>query len=96
MTLSHEEKIRRVLREGDTITHTRCMGYVEEHIFTKYDEGPTRRWLCGKPTKDTVRLGGPKYEADDIAFSNVTHINRVPVDVCEYAVQFADRIEASK
>lgn len=90
--LAHETKIRRILRVGDTITHTRCMGCIEEHIFTRYGEGRTSRWLCGKPTRDTIRLGGTKHEADDIAFSNVTHINRIPVDVCEYAAEFADRL----
>lgn len=84
----HEAKIRQLLRRGDTITHTRCMGCVEEHIFTHYG----RHWLCGSPTRDTIRLGGPKYDADDIAFVNVTHINRVPVDVCEFAAEFQDRI----
>lgn len=92
--LTHEEKIRRVLRPGDTVTHTRCMGCVEEHVFTEYGAGKAVRWLCGSPTKDTIRLGGPTYEAADIAFCNVTHINRVPVDVCEYAAEFADRLKA--
>lgn len=89
---AREAKIRRFLREGDTITHTRCMGCVEEHIFTGYGERGSSRWLCGKPTRDTARLGGSKYEADDILFANVTHINRVPIEVCEYTVEFADRI----
>lgn len=88
----HESKIRRVLREGDTITHTRCMGCIEEHFFTRYGEGKKTTWMCGKPTRDTIRLGGSKREADDIAFSSVTHINRVPVDACEFAVEFADRL----
>lgn len=89
---ARELKIRQFLREGDTITHTRCMGYVEEHIFTGYGEGKTSQWLRGRPTRDTTRLGGSKYEIDDISFANVTHINRVPIEVCEYAVEFADRL----
>lgn len=88
----YEIKIRRILRRGDTITHTRCMGCVEEHVFTKYGE----RWLCGKPTRDTVRLGGSKHDADDISFNNVTHINRIPIDVCEFAVEFQDRLKQGR
>lgn len=90
----HEANIRRVLRAGDTITHTRCMGCIEEHIFTHYGEGKTTCWLYGKPTRDTIRLGGSNYVADDISFSSVTHINRIPVDVCIFAVEFRDRLTA--
>lgn len=89
----HEETIRKILRAGDTITHIRCMGTFEEHVFTKYETRATHAWLCGKPTKDTVRFGGSKYEANDISFFNVTHINRVPVGVCEFAVEFRSRLE---
>lgn len=75
----HEAKVRRILKLGDTVTHTRCMGCVEEHIYI----GNDGYWLCGKPTKDTVRLGNSKYEVNDIYPCNVTHINRVPVEVVE-------------
>lgn len=91
---ARETKIQQILREGDTVTHTRCMGFVEEHIFTGYGEGKSGRWLCGKPTRDTIRLGGSKYEVEDISFANVTHINRIPIEVCEYAVEFTDRIKS--
>ncbi|MDP9412686.1 MAG: hypothetical protein M3Q08_01035 [Pseudomonadota bacterium] len=67
------------LEEGVTLTHTRCMGLVEEHIFT----GMNGRWLCGFPTSDTLRLsatGNYDGAANDIAPANVTHINRVPVE----------------
>lgn len=44
-----------------------------------------RIWLRGTPPKDTIRLGGSREPADDIAIRNVTHINRVPVEVCEFS-----------
>lgn len=83
----YEKTVRKFLRVGDTITHSRCMGCLEEHIYTG-DEG---RWLCGTPTKDTIRLGGSRYAVNDIAPCNVSHINRTPVDVCEFAMEFQDR-----
>ena len=75
-----EALVRKLVKPGDTLTHTRCMGCVEEHIYT----GDDGHWLCGKPTKDTVRLGGSRYEADDISPRNVTHINRVPVGAVKF------------
>jgi hypothetical protein len=88
MDITHAELIEKYLRIGDTITHTRCCGFVEEHIYTGHD-GP---WLCGKPTKDTKRLGGLKSDVNDISPKNVTHINRNPVDgSLEYVAQFKDR-----
>jgi hypothetical protein len=83
-----EEFLRGFLREGDTLTHTRCCGTFEEHVFT----GFSGRWICGVPTKDTKRLGGSEFAANDIFPSNVTHINRTPVDICIHDVQFKDRI----
>ncbi len=79
----HEATVRRLVKLGDTLTHTRCMGCVEEHIYT----GDDGRWLCGKPTRDTVRLGGSKHEINDISPCNVTHINRVPVEAVEFLAQ---------
>lgn len=69
------------LRAGDTITHERCMGIIEEHIF----DGRDGAWLCGRPTHDTRRLARLVDEvierrATDISPGNVTHINRVPVE----------------
>lgn len=84
----YEAKVRSLLRVGDTLTHTRCMGCLEEHIYT----GNDGHWLCGKPTQDTLRLGGSNHEVNDIAPANVTHINRTPVEVCEYAIEFAGRV----
>lgn len=89
---SHMALVRKIIRPGDTLTHTRCMGCLEEHIYTRND-GP---WLCGKPTRDTVRLGGFKFEIDDISPLNVTHINRIPVAVCEFAGEFKDRFGEQK
>lgn len=76
----HEAAVHKHVKVGDTLTHTRCMGTIEEHIFTREDG----RWLCGKPTKDTIRLGGSKFEAADIAVCNITHVNRTPVDALEF------------
>lgn len=84
--LSHEALVLKYLRKGDTLTHMRCRGCLEEHIFVGYSQANGRTWLQGTPTKDTVRLGGSRGLADDIAIRNVTHINRVPV-----AVEFAAR-----
>lgn len=72
----HEALVRKLVKPGDTLTHTRCMGIIEEHIYT----GSDGRWLCGRPTRDTLRLGGSKWAANDIAPCNVTHINRTPVE----------------
>jgi hypothetical protein len=80
---THEEKVRSQVKLGDTLTHTRCMGCVEEHIYTGTTIGKYA-WLCGKPTKDTIRLGGSKSDADDISPRNVTHINRVPIEAAEF------------
>lgn len=80
---AHIERVLRLARPGDIITHTRCMGLVEEHRFTGLD-GP---WMCGRATTDTARLAawgsdrahGARGWTNDIAPTNVTHINRVPV-----------------
>lgn len=94
--LAHEALVRKYLREGDTLTHTRCLGCLEEHIFVGYAHAHERTWLRGIPTKDTIRLGGSREPADDIAIRNVTHINRVPVAVCEFAVEFAARASSPR
>lgn len=65
------------IKVGDLITHTRCMGIIEEHRYT----GRDGQWLCGEPTADTVRFGGSSISINDISPLNVTHINRVPLDV---------------
>ena len=80
---AHIERVLRLARPGDILTHTRCMGLVEEHRFTGFD-GP---WMCGRATTDTARLAvlgserahGARGWTNDIAPANVTHINRVPV-----------------
>lgn len=84
----HEQVLRKFLRVGDTLTHTRCMGCIEEHLYTRNDGS----WLCGTPTKDTIRLGGSKHEANDIAPGNVTHLNRTPIECLEIDVGFKDRL----
>ena len=81
----HEALVRKLVKPGDTLTHTRCMGIIEEHIYT----GNGDRWLCGKPTRDTLRLGGSKYEVNDITPTNVTHINRVPVAAVELLSEYS-------
>jgi hypothetical protein len=79
------ERIVSLIREGDVITHTRCMGCVEEHVFTRMNG----RWLCGIPTRDTKiisRMSGKRKnnEVNDISTKCITHINRVPVDCVEF------------
>ena len=75
-----EEILQVHLEVGDIVTHTRCAGILEEHAYT----GRDGTWLCGKPTRDTTRIGGTSYPANDIHPRNVTHINRVPLDVVPF------------
>lgn len=77
------ERLRGILAYGDILTHTRCMGHIEEHIFNGFDG----LWIKGIPTRDTLLLErgvGARLRQDDhvnnIAASSVTHINRVPVE----------------
>ena len=79
----HEARVRRMAKLGDALTHTRCLGCIEEHIYT----GIEGSWLRGKPTADTLRLGGLMHEANDISPRNVTHINRVVVEVAEFLAE---------
>ncbi|MFO0580533.1 MAG: hypothetical protein U1A78_41710 [Polyangia bacterium] len=72
---SPAERLREHLQPGDTLTHSRCMGYIEEHVFTGWDG----EWICGRPTHDTRRWNGSKYAVNDIAPGSVTHVNRMPV-----------------
>ena len=72
-----ERILAKYLKVGDLIMHTRCMGVVEEHRYT----GRDGIWLCGKPTTDTIRFGGSSFPINDISPLNVTHINRVPLEV---------------
>lgn len=81
---ARSEIIRRHLKQGVVITHTRCMGCIEEHEFSGWD-GP---WICGVPTKDTFKLSGSKgrrsdHSTNDIAPANVTHIDRVPIEALD-------------
>lgn len=74
--------IKTYLKAGDVITHTRCMGCVEEHVFTGYDGIA----LCGFPTRDTMRIEKKEgrardFQTNDIHPNNLTHINRVPINV---------------
>lgn len=68
-----------LLKEGDIITHKRCMGSAEEHHFTGMDT--SGRALCGIATHDTLILEDIEDEgyANDISPYSVTHINRVCV-----------------
>lgn len=72
-----EAILRAHLQKGNLLTHTRCMGCIEEHIYTQRDG----IFLCGTPTKDTVKFGGSNFPINDIHPLNVTHINRVPIEV---------------
>lgn len=76
---------RNLLKAGDVLTHTRCMGCLEEHIFIGWDG----LWMVGIPTKDTMLLGNlsgkdTDHVVNDISPGNVTHINRVPVESVEF------------
>ena len=64
--------VKSIVKEGDLLTHTRCLDSIEEHIFARYDGN----WMCGQPTKLTKKYGGSHMFANDIAPLNVTHINR--------------------
>ena len=75
---AHIKMIKSLVKKGDLITHTSCMGALEEHIFTGYDG----QWMCGKPTKMTKKYGFNKDAVNDISPLNVTHINReIPEDI---------------
>lgn len=79
---AHIAAVKLLVKPGDFVMHTRCMGVVEEHIFTQFDG----EWMCGWPTPDTKRIEGSSPRArgqyaNDIAPSSVTHINRTPIDV---------------
>lgn len=78
----HVALVLQLLEPGDTITHARCMGCLEEHVFLGLTASGTA--LRGRPTADTIRLEGSSLEADDISPANVTHINRVPVAVVQF------------
>ena len=79
--IKHCELIRSILKSGDLITHTICMGELQEHIFIKWDD----QWICGKPTKLTKKYGTyvPKF-VNDIHPLNVTHINRQSPECIEF------------
>ncbi|MCJ8158827.1 hypothetical protein [Sphingomonas sp. LaA6.9] len=63
--------------DSTLITHKRCGGFVEEHVFTEIREG----MLCGFPTSDTMRLHVSTHgSAIDICPSSVTHVDRCPVE----------------
>lgn len=82
----HVALVKRVVRVGDVLTHTRCAGCVEEHEFL----GWSGQWMRGRPTRDTFRFNNQSgqrtakyHEVNDIHPVNVTHIQRAPVDVVE-------------
>ena len=71
--LKHITDVRMNVKKGDLITHTRCMGELQEHIFIEF----RGKWMYGKPTKLTKKHGTcVSIYADDIHPLNVTHINR--------------------
>lgn len=79
-----EAKVRRIVKEGDLVTHERCMGCIEEHIITGWDLD--HRWLCGTATLESVAYGAFPGETDDISPRNVLYINRAPVAVADQLV----------
>ncbi len=71
------EIVKKHLCPGDLVTHTVCMGELQEHTFTGYDGS----WLCGTPTELTLKYGTcVGGYANDISPDNITHINRQPVE----------------
>lgn len=68
--------LKKILKKTDLITHTRCLGKVEEHYF----DGFENNFICGKATKETKKYDGSK-KVNDIHINNVTHINRLPIDI---------------
>lgn len=75
----------RHLKPGVVLTHARCMGCVEEHVYT----GKDGIWLCGYPTVDTYKMskmdGKRKRDCltNDISPTSVTHVNRIPIDALD-------------
>lgn len=74
--------LKKHLKPGDLITHTRCLGVLGEHYFYRWDDKDV--WICGKPTLDTVKCGGSDFETDKIHPLNVTYVNRVPVENLDF------------
>jgi len=68
--------LRKYLLKGDLLTHVRCMGFIEEHVFTKWDG----HWMCGLPTTTTKHYSNYSSGVTDIGPRNVTHVNRCPID----------------
>lgn len=80
------EQLKSVLKGGEALMVTRCMGTVAEYVFSNQWDG---LWLCGYSTYDTDRILNPERlrprghkpgKVNDIAPMAVTHINRVPVE----------------
>ncbi|WGG51790.1 hypothetical protein [Rugamonas sp. DEMB1] len=91
MRQRHADIVRSVVKVGDVLTHSGCMGCLFEHEFSSWDGA----WMRGVPTRDTYRFDGKEggrrahhNQAADIAPASVTHINRVPVEAVEF---LADR-----
>lgn len=84
---AHIDIVNRLLQVGDFVTHTRCMGLLEEHIVT----GREGEWICGNATSNTAWMArhfkktghGATGWTNNISPLNVTHINRVPVECVE-------------
>lgn len=70
--------IRASVKPGDLLTHTRCLGAIEEHVF----QGFIGKFIMGKATPTTKKFGG--IDTDDIYPGNVTHINRNFWETIEY------------
>ena len=76
----------RHLKPDDVITHTRCMGRVEEHRFIQWDG----IWLVGRATADTAKIDRLERDmriVNDIHPNNVTHINRDPLDLLDFIAE---------
>ncbi len=86
------KEVKRVVKVGDVLTHTRCMGCLEEHIFTGWDG----EWMCGDPAPAPAFFADLSAEpVNDIAPGNVTHINSVPVENVEFLLNVKKERERS-
>jgi hypothetical protein len=78
-------RIKQVLKPGMVITHTRCMDFLEEHVFYHWDG----IWIVAIETRDTGLIEGTQgvgmYNehtvTNDIHPNSITHINRIPVEI---------------
>jgi hypothetical protein len=81
------------LKVGDVLTHTCLFDCLEEHVFCGRDE----LWLLGTPTDDTCKISGEREgEVKRISPTNVTHVNRVPLESFPNGARLRDHLKAER